>query len=101
MARTESIGHGTGFSNRRSRSIPQVRREADAPARIDPVRVAAIVTVIGGLVFNALLCLVNTRFMGMADRHVIMSELAIVGCAFLAAMTRKSTLYVILGVFVS
>ncbi len=101
MARTDTIATGTGFGNRFGRSSPDVRHDTAVPAGIDPVRIAAIVTVIGGLVFNALLCLVNTRFMGTADRHVIMSELVIVGCAFLAAMTRRSTLYVILGVFVS
>ncbi|HVK89978.1 MAG TPA: UDP-phosphate alpha N-acetylglucosaminyltransferase, partial [Mycoplana sp.] len=65
------------------------------------VRPFAIATVIGALIFNAFLCLVNTRFMGTADRHVILAEMAIVGCAFLAAMTRRSALYVLIAVFVS
>lgn len=64
------------------------------------LRLLAMATVIGGLVFNAFLCLVNTRFMGTADRHVIMAEMAIVGCAFVAAMTRKSALYLFIAVFV-
>ncbi|PTM97241.1 UDP-phosphate alpha N-acetylglucosaminyltransferase [Mycoplana dimorpha] len=80
------------------RPVPEV--EAAAPCATH-VRLLAIATVIGALVFNAFLCLVNTRFMGTADRHVILTEMAIVGCAFLAAMTRKPALYVFVAVFVS
>lgn len=65
------------------------------------MRAVAFAAVIAGLVFNALLCLANTRFMAVSDRHVIMAEMAIVGAAFLAAMTRRATLYLLVGVFVS
>ncbi len=72
---------------------------ADMPASMRFCRLLAIATVIGALVFNALLAFVNTRFMGMADSHVMLAEMAIVGCAFLAAMTRKSALYLFVTVF--
>lgn len=62
-------------------------------------RFLAIVTVLGALVFNPFLAFVNTRIMGVADSHVMLAELAIVGCTFIAAMTRKSGLYIFLGVF--
>lgn len=101
MSQTASPGYGTRLGGGRRPGGIGSAEGAGSCDNVDLVRLAAMVTVIGALVFNALLCLVNTRFMGTADRHVIMAELAVVGCAFLAAMTRKATLYVILGVFVS
>jgi putative polymerase len=73
----------------------------DKPVAEQFMRFLATVSIIGALVFNALLCLVNTRFMGMADRHVMMVEIALLGCAFLVALTRKSALYLFIAVFVS
>lgn len=98
MSHTGSLGYGSRYPTRSRRGAANPVRDADAP---DILRKVATATVLGGLVFNAILCFVNTRIMGTADRHVIMAELVIVGCTVLAAMTRKSALYVIFGLFVS
>jgi putative polymerase len=63
-------------------------------------RLAAF-SVIGGLVFNALLCLVNTKIMRVADSHVMMSEMTLIGCIFIVALGRRLAPYMLLAVFVS
>lgn len=65
------------------------------------VRFLATAAVLGALTFNAFLCLVNTRVMGVSDSQVMLMEMAIVGSALVAAMTRKSALYLLIAVFVS
>ncbi|MCP8896613.1 UDP-phosphate alpha N-acetylglucosaminyltransferase [Shinella daejeonensis] len=72
----------------------------DTPAAA-AARLVATFAVIGGLVFNAGLCFVNTRVMGISESHVMMAEMVIVAAAFLAAMTRRSALYLLVAVFVS
>lgn len=71
------------------------------PLAIRLGRLLAIITVLGALTFNAVLCLVNTRIMAMAESHVMLAELVIVGCAFIGAATRKSGLYLLTAVFLS
>ena len=61
----------------------------------------AMSSVMGGLVFNFLLCFVNTRVMGIRDSHVMLMELMIIGMAFLAAADRRAGFYLILGIFTS
>ncbi|MET0359419.1 MAG: hypothetical protein ABW055_08275 [Pararhizobium sp.] len=63
-------------------------------------RLAAF-SVIGGLVFNALLCLVNTRVMRVSDGHVMMSEMVLVGCVFIVALGRRTAPYMLLAVYIS
>jgi putative polymerase len=63
------------------------------------LRFCAIASVIGGLVFNFLLCFANTRVMAIRDSHVMMMELAIIGTAFLVAADRRAGFYLILGIF--
>lgn len=65
------------------------------------LRFLATVAVLGALTFNAFLCLVNTRVMGVSDSQVMLMEMAIIGCALLGAMTRRSALYLLTAVFVS
>ena len=65
------------------------------------LNLVATAAVMGALVFNALLCLANTRIMGISDSQVMLSEMAIVGAAMLAAMTRRPALYLLVAVFVS
>ncbi|MDX3928574.1 MAG: UDP-phosphate alpha N-acetylglucosaminyltransferase [Shinella sp.] len=70
-------------------------------ASVSVIRLAVVAIVIGALVFNLLLCFANTRIMRISDSYVILAEMAIVGVAFLVAMTRRSTLYLLIAVFVS
>ena len=77
----------------------EISATGDVPASL--VRLLAIGAVLGALVFNLLLCFVNTRVMGISDGHVMLAEMAIVAGAFAAAMTRRLTLYMLLAVFMS
>jgi putative polymerase len=63
------------------------------------LRLCAIASVMGALVFNFFLCFANTRAMAIRDSHVMMMELAIIGTAFLAAADRRAGLYLVLGIF--
>lgn len=57
--------------------------------------------VIGALVFNALLCLINTKVMGISDSHVMLSEMVLIGSIFIVALNRRTGLYLVLGVYIS
>src|SRR5690606_176523 len=70
-------------------------REGQFQARI------AAFCVIGALVFNALLCLVNTRIVGIPDSHVMLSEMVLLGLIFMVALSRRPWLYLVLGVYLS
>jgi putative polymerase len=63
------------------------------------LRFLAVSSVMGGLVFNFLLCFVNTRVMGIRDSHVMLMELMIIGIGFLVAADRRAGFYLILGIF--
>jgi putative polymerase len=83
-------------------ALTQDRPEAadDTPWRALHGRLAAF-SVIGGLVFNAVLCLVNTRIMRVSDGHVMMSEMVLIACIFTVALGRRTAPYLLLAVFVS
>jgi putative polymerase len=75
---------------------------SDAGSRLASfVRMAAIASVLGALTFNLLLCLVNTRVMGISDSHVILLEMAVTGTAFLAALDRRAGLYLFIAIFLT
>lgn len=74
---------------------------AESQAAPPAVRLLTALLIVGALVFNFLLCFVNTRITGINDNYVILSEMAIVGSVFLLAMTRRSALYLLVAVFVS
>ncbi len=82
-------GSTVSFSSAEDQAAPQA------------VRFLAALLIVGALVFNFLLCFVNTRVTGINDSYVILSEMAIVGSMFLLAMTRRSALYLLVAVFVS
>jgi putative polymerase len=63
------------------------------------LRFLAISSVMGGLLFNFLLCFANTRVMGIRDSHVMLMELMIIGMAFIVAADRRAGFYLILGIF--
>lgn len=63
--------------------------------------ILAMIAVIGGIVNNAILCFINTRFMAVHDSHVMMGELICIGCALIVAMDRKIGLYLGFGVFLA
>ncbi|QRM53737.1 hypothetical protein [Sinorhizobium sp. BG8] len=71
-------------------------------AHVSPLlRTLAFACVLGGLLFNLVLCLVNTRLMGIAESHVMLSEMLIVGLCFLVAVNRRLGFYLLITVFVS
>ncbi|MBV2183542.1 MAG: UDP-phosphate alpha N-acetylglucosaminyltransferase [Rhizobium sp.] len=75
----------------------QVSREAIDSLR----RRLATIAVIGGLTFNALLCFLNTTAMGIRESHVMLFEMVLIGCAFLAALSRRIDLYLVSAFFLS
>lgn len=64
-------------------------------------RQLAIVAVLGGLTFNAFLCFLNTNVMGIRESHVMLFEMALIGCAFLAALGRRIDLYLVSALFLT
>lgn len=85
-----------GFN--RSRSITAGSVDDTIPGLI---RFLAIAALIAALVFNFFLCFVNTKLMGIADGYVILSEMVIVGTAFVVALTRRAPIYLLLAAFIS
>lgn len=65
------------------------------------IRFLAIAALVAALVFNFFLCFVNTKLMGITDGYVILSEMTIVGTAFVVALTRRAPIYLLLGAFIS
>lgn len=61
----------------------------------------AIVTVMGALVFNLLLCFVNTRVLPVRDSYVMGVEMILIGAAFLALVGRRLDIYLILFLYLS
>lgn len=61
----------------------------------------ATIAVLGGLTFNAFLCFLNTTAMGIRESHVMLFEMALIGCAFLAALSRRIDLYLVAAFFLS
>lgn len=55
--------------------------------------------ILGTLTFNFLLAVANTNIMPIRETHVVLSELALIGCAVLLAMSRGAGFYVVLAVF--
>ncbi len=62
---------------------------------------AALVAILGSLTFNFMLTFVNTRIFSVNDKLVILSEMMLVGLAFLAAADRRSGLYIAMGLLIS
>ena len=102
MTARQALAGYPGSGGMARHAVPGLDMSGDGmPLAMRLCRFLAVFTVIGALTFNALLCLVNTRIMGIADSHVMLSEMALVGSAFIAAMTRKSGLYLFLALFFS
>jgi putative polymerase len=78
--------------------VPETGQEAGPIALL---RMLAIASVLGGLLFNIFLCFVNTRIMGINESHVILGEMAVSGTAMLAALDRRAGPYIFLVIFVS
>lgn len=81
--------------------MPAVTAPADTalpPSWRAPVTAAVL---IGALVFNAGLCLVNTVIFPVSDTLVMGCEMVLVALALGMAATRDAALYLILGLFVS
>lgn len=64
-------------------------------------RQLATIAVLGGLTFNAFLCFLNTNVMGIRESHVMLFEMALIGCAYLAALSRRIDLYLVSAFFLS
>lgn len=64
-------------------------------------RQLATIAVLGGLTFNAFLCFLNTNVMAIRESHVMLFELVLIGCAFLAALSRRIDLYLVSAFFLS
>ncbi|WP_298965019.1 UDP-phosphate alpha N-acetylglucosaminyltransferase [uncultured Roseibium sp.] len=62
---------------------------------------AVSAVVIAALTFNFLLAVFNTNLFGISESHVILTELALIGCALLLAVSRNPALYVILALYLS
>ncbi|WP_315923319.1 hypothetical protein [Mesorhizobium sp. SP-1A] len=65
------------------------------------VRFLAIAAVMAALVFNFLLCFVNTRLFPITDAYVMLSEMLVIGTVMLAALTRRAPLYLLLVAFLT
>ncbi len=64
-------------------------------------RQLATIAVLGGLTFNAFLCFLNTNVMAVRESHVMLFEMALIGCAFLAALGRRIDFYLVSAFFLS
>ncbi len=64
-------------------------------------RPAIIALLIGALVFNMMLCFVNTVVFPVTDTMVMGSEMVLISAAFALGVTRRVTLWLILGIFMS
>ena len=64
-------------------------------------RQLATIAVLGGLTFNAVLCFLNTNVMAVRESHVMLFEMALIGCAFLAALGRRIDFYLVSAFFLS
>lgn len=64
-------------------------------------RQLATIAVLGGLTFNAFLCFLNTNIMAVRESHVMLFEMALIGCAFLAALGRRIDFYLVSAFFLS
>ncbi|WP_084366762.1 hypothetical protein [Rhizobium sp. RU36D] len=64
-------------------------------------RRVAIMTIIGALVFNLLLCFVNTRVLPVRDSYVMGVEMLLIGAAFLVLIGRQLDIYLILFLYLS
>jgi putative polymerase len=52
---------------------------------------AALLTLAAAMLFNFLLCFVNTKITGVRETHVILAELAVLGAAALLCMSRVAS----------
>ncbi|HWJ75770.1 MAG TPA: UDP-phosphate alpha N-acetylglucosaminyltransferase [Kaistia sp.] len=74
----------------------------DADAIRDRIHQPAIVLIlVGALVFNLLLCFVNTVVFRVTDTMVMGAEMVLISAAFALGVNRKVTLWLILGIFMS
>ncbi|MBR0557787.1 hypothetical protein J5J10_19035 [Ciceribacter sp. L1K23] len=55
----------------------------------------------GSLTLNLFLCFVNTRVFGIGQSHLMLAEMAVVGTALVAAMSRQIGLYAVAALFCS
>lgn len=93
---TAASATAQGFN--RSRSITAGSVDETIPGLI---RFLAVAALIAALVFNFFLCFVNIKLMGITDGYVILSEMVIVGTAFVVALTRRALIYLLLAAFIS
>ncbi len=76
---------------------------ADEPVGSAPaiVRLTVTTALIAALVFNFVLCFVNTRVTPVTSGSVMLSEMLIITIAMAAALTRRAPLYLLIAAFVS
>ena len=85
--------------NRARRARPQSAAAAQVD---DEFRSNALVAiVVSAVVFNFVLCFVNTNIFRTSSALVILAELALIGATLLLLLGRAFDLYVILGVYVA
>lgn len=56
---------------------------------------------IGALVFNFLLCFVNTRIMPVGNSHVVLAEMALIATAAVLALDRRPGFYMLLALYLT
>ncbi len=67
----------------------------------EPPKGRVLAVLIGALVFNALLCFINTNVMAIADTMVMGSELILISTAMFMALGRSIEPYLVIAIFIS
>ncbi|WP_289035414.1 UDP-phosphate alpha N-acetylglucosaminyltransferase [uncultured Roseibium sp.] len=63
--------------------------------------IAVFATVVGCLTFNFFLAIINTNVSAIRESHVVVSELMLISCGLLLALTRSGGFYALLVLFLT